>query len=288
MNDVSKTIKWATTTWNPITGCSHAGTPGCDHCYAKRMATRLAGRCGYDQESPFKVTFHEDRLYEPLKWKKPRMIFVCSMGDIAHPDVTTDMFDAIMSVISVLQDKGHIFMMLTKRPERLYELLMKKGDNQNDGWLRHMRNGKPLPNLWIGVTVETWRSADKRVESLYKIPAVKRFLSVEPMLDSINLHCVSWAESNRGYADITTGRTEFEEVAKRPHAAPPVQPIDWVICGGETGRGARPMNPEWVRSLRDECNVAGIPFFFKSWGWASLETGRLLDGRGWNEMPCTR
>jgi len=205
-------IEWATHTWNPITGCSRV-SPGCIHCYAERQAKRFAGRFGYPKDDPFKVTFHPDKLEQPVRWKKPRRIFVCSMGDLYHPDVTPQMLESVFSVMTYA--KQHTYMILTKRPERVR---LPKGFD------------KLFPHIWIGVTAENQEQWDKRVPILRKIKAAVRFVSVEPMLEEID-------------ADVDG--------------------LDWVICGGENGAGARFFHIHWAQILRDDCYMEDVPFFYK-------------------------
>jgi len=251
-------IEWAEKSWNPITGCS-AISEGCTHCWARRMAKRLAGRYGYPKDDPFRVTMH-DKLWEPKHWKKPRRVFVCSMGDLFHDDVSGYVIHCIFKIIKWNRD--HTFIFLTKRPERMRRIWM-----NIDG---------PSPdNAWLGVSVENQKRADERIPILLQIPAKVRFVSIEPMLGSVDLY--QWIHD-----DV----------------------LQWVILGGETGPGARPMHPDWARSVRDQCQEAGVPFFFKTWGdlrftkptdisgWvdASYDPydkrgGRELDGRLWEEWP---
>jgi protein gp37 len=243
-------IDWCDEVWNPVTGCSKISL-GCEHCYAERMAKRLAGRCGYPKRNPFRVTVHEDKLYLPLSWKKPRRIFVNSMGDLFHPDVSLRWICAVLGVISAAPQ--HTFLVLTKRPARAKNII-----------------SSVLPNLCIGVTVE---NADYlwRVKELLNIPAAKRFVSVEPMLGLVDI-----------VQNLPNNPRRFSE---RNHFKPF---IDWVICGGETGPGARPMMSEWVVSLRDQCVDAGVPFFFKGWGTALRPkdaTYQLIEGREWKQFP---
>lgn len=286
-------IEWTEATWNPVTGCTPI-SEGCEHCYAKRMATRLRGRCGYPAGAPFLVKVRPDRYNEPFGWRKSKKIFVCSMGDLFHEDVP---FPWINEVFSVIQRcTHHRFMVLTKRPERMRNYISKV--LQVRGW---PESDIPFPNVWMGITAETQRRADERIPVLLEIPAARRFVSVEPMLGPVDLS--QWLGRSGG--------------------------LDWVICGGETGPGARPVHPDWVRSLRDQCQIAGVPFFFKSWGeWreANMDlpvrgtkfgcfmgdtfvpdygnifpqrypehinmarigksnAGRILDGRTWDEEP---
>lgn len=276
-------IEWTEATWNPVTGCTPI-SEGCEHCYAKRMATRLRGRCGYPEDEPFRVTAHPDKLDEPHHWLKPRKIFVCSMGDLFHEDATWKR-DGVFS--TVWSCRWHRFMFLTKRAQRMSGAL--------DHFYRVWKYGpKPFPNLWLGVSAENQRRADERIPVLLEIPAVRRFVSIEPMLGPVDLRRAFGTEGPR--------QTYIEQ-------------LDWVICGGETGPGARPLHPDWVRSLRDQCQAAGVPFFFKSWGdwypnWSEMprddidygkphvsvgglsfvrcgkkQAGRMLDGRTWDEEP---
>jgi len=164
-------IEWCERSWNPITGCSKI-SEGCKHCYAERMSKRLAGRCGYDKDEPFKVTFHPDKLDEPLRWRKPSRIFVCSMGDLFHEGVDDGLLCRVFDVMAVAEH--HTFLILTKRPARMREFFARcvHGNFQN---------------LWLGVTAENQQRADERIPILLQIPAAKRFVSVEPMLGEIDI-----------------------------------------------------------------------------------------------------
>jgi protein gp37 len=239
MGDRSK-IEWTDATWNPVTGCSPV-SEGCKHCYAKRNAQgRLRGRVGYDREDPFRVKVHAGRMGQPLRWVKPRRIFVCSMGDLFHEDVPEETLAEIFQNMAWAHE--HTFMVLTKRPERMKRLL-----TDDDFISSVVDNGGecadwpwPLKNVWLGVTAENQTRADERIPVLMETPSAIRFVSVEPMLGPVN----------------------------------PALALDWVICGGETGPGARPLHPDWVRGLRDQCVSARVPFFFKSWGeWFVPEDG---------------
>lgn len=321
-------IEWTEKVWNPVTGCTKI-SPGCAHCYAERMANRLRGRCGYPADESFRVTLHPERLEEPLRWRKPRRVFVNSMGDLFHEDVLFEFIDQIVAVIALAQQ--HTFLILTKRPERMKQYLMVvKPENAAEDWRRQLyfASGRdrrlsdscyfqwPLSNLWLGVTCENQQAADERVPILLQIPAAGRFVSVEPMLGPVDLKpylryrcagCGDWLDPEE-VQDQTHAVTAIDgngEPYPEPCGPAYWQGINWVICGGETGPGARPMYPDWVRSLRNQCVATGVPFFFKQWGdatvWKStadhlLPTalrlpkakhgGRLLDGREWNEMPA--
>lgn len=238
-------IEWAEETWSPITGCTKISA-GCTNCYAERMANRLANipGSGYDKDNPFGVKFHPDRLDQPLKWKKPRKVFVCSMGDIFHEDMPFEWLWLVWQRMG--SARRHTFMVLTKRAENMC--------------VETSLRLPVLPNVWLGVTAENQDAADKRIPWLMKTPAAKRFVSVEPMLGPVDLDTI-----NGAFGCVDVGD------------------LDWVICGGETGPGARPMNPDWARSLRDQCVSADVPFFFKKHGEGNKS--RLLDGREWSEWP---
>ena len=163
-------IEWTDETWNPVTGCTPI-SEGCANCYAKRMATRLKGRFGYPADDPFRVTFHPDRLEDPLHWKKPRRIFVCSMGDLFHEDVKTD--DIYRIIVRMEEAKQHTFLILTKRPKRMLELM------NNPKWFA------ANPNLWLGVTAENQARFNERWLIAQQIPAAKLFVSMEPLLGPI-------------------------------------------------------------------------------------------------------
>jgi len=166
-------IEWTNATWSPVTGCTPI-SPGCANCYARRMATRLAGRCGYDRGHPFRITHHEDRYDEPLHWRKPRMIFVCSMGDLFHEDVPIGCQLGVYETISDDAAQHHTFQILTKRPQNMADF-------------HHHNVVGVLPNLWLGVTSENQPCADERIPILLDIPAAVRFVSLEPCLSRIDL-----------------------------------------------------------------------------------------------------
>ncbi len=225
-------IEWTDVSWNPVTGCTKI-SPGCEHCYAKRMSKRLAGRFGYPAENPFSVTCHPDKLDQPLHWKKPRNIFVCSMGDLFHEDVPEQFIWRCFLTMSIATQ--HTYQVLTKRPETMAKMM-------RIAFSSDLHGGGPAPNVWLGTSVE---NADhvSRIELLRNTPAAIRFLSLEPLLGPITrlpLRRIDWVM--------------------------PLCGIDWVIVGGETGPGARPMDPDWARDIRDQCKTAGVPFFFKAMG----------------------
>lgn len=228
-------IEWAESTWNPVTGCTKVSA-GCANCYAERMALRLRAMGQPNYRNGFAVTTHEHALELPLRWRKPQMIFVNSMGDLFHENVPVEFILRVFEVMR--QARWHRFQILTKRSRRLVEL---------DPLLPW------VPNIWMGVTVEN-RDCASRIDDLKKCGAAVRFLSLEPLLGPL--------------PDL------------------PLDGIDWVIVGGESGVGARPILPEWVTDIRDQCVKSGTPFFFKQWGGVNRKAaGRKLEDREWDEMP---
>ena len=182
-------IEWANETWNPVTGCTPISA-GCKNCYAARMAKRLAGRYGYPKDDPFSVTMHPDRLHIPGDWKKPRRIFVCSMGDIFHERVEWNWLFSIFQIAASL--KRHTFLFLTKRPHNAYKFLA------GDGGFHLQRQGLgnwPFENIWIGVTAENQKAAAERIPVFLQTPAAVRFVSVEPMLSPVDIS--HWTDSTR-------------------------------------------------------------------------------------------
>ena len=232
------TIEWTEATWNPVTGCTKI-SHGCKHCYAERMAKRLHVIGSERYKNGFNLTVHDDLVTLPLRWRKPKVVFVNSMSDLFHKDVPDDFIALIFRTME--EASWHTFQVLTKRSKRLKQLAP----------------ALPWPrNVWMGVSVESekWVS---RIEDLRSVPAAVRFLSLEPLLGPLdNLRL-------RG--------------------------IDWVIAGGESGPGARPMTVEWIRRIRAQCRRAHKPFFFKQWGGVHKgKTGRELDGQTWDEMPIAK
>jgi protein gp37 len=228
-------IEWTDSTWNPVTGCSKI-SPGCKYCYAERMTTRLVGMGQPRYRNGFEVTLQSDLVDLPLRWRRPRVIFVNSKSDLFHESIPETFISRVFDTMK--NAYWHTFQVLTKRGDRLARLAP------------HL----PWPiNLWMGVSVESPRYLE-RVDRLRQVPAAVRFLSVEPLL------------------------------ARIPR--PELTDIDWMIVGGESGPGSRPMEAAWVRELRDRCVLDGVPFFFKQWGGTRKKrNGRLLDGRTWDEMP---
>ncbi|OPZ67696.1 MAG: Phage protein Gp37/Gp68 [Verrucomicrobia bacterium ADurb.Bin474] len=226
-------IEWAQRVWNPITGCTKI-SDGCRNCYAERMAKRLAGRCGYPKDDPFRVTFHPERMNEPLLRKKPTRYFVCSMGDLFHDEVPDEFIVSAYQVM--LRCPQHLFIVLTKRPERIHNFV-----------------SEPLPNVIHGTTVESQEFADKRIPELLKVPGL-HMVSVEPMLGPVDMrgklcHYTNPDGTGSWFAAVPG------KVRKRL--------IDLVICGCESGPGRRPMATEWAIDLRNQCKGAGAAFFMK-------------------------
>jgi protein gp37 len=244
------------------------------------MAKRLAGRFGYPADDPFRVVVHPEKLEEPLRWVKPARVFVNSMGDIFHEDVPEYFIDKVNT--SMMLTPHITYIILTKRPKRMLEY-MKRSTNtgltaqMGEAWLPIIW---PLPNVWLGVTAENQAMADERIPLLLQTPAAVRFVSVEPMLGAMDIqkylercHADRDGDCNhpgcpqiRDGEPIKTGRHCPLDTWPHDEEEEPGPLLDWVICGGETGPGARPMHPDWVRSLRDQCQAAGVRFFFKGWG----------------------
>lgn len=303
MADGSK-IEWTDATWNVVIGCDKV-SPGCDHCYAIRTAHRFqehpnpavaAAYAGTEADDDWtgRVNLVESRLDLPLRWKRPRRIFVNAQSDLFHDQVPDEFIARVWAVMALAPQ--HTFQVLTKRHGRMRSLLSRLAfrSHVNDkAWL--MLSGEdsnvtprsgvhpvtwPLPNVWLGVSVEDQKRADLRIPALLDTPAAVRWISAEPLL---------------GPVDIMNGLGDSWLTG-----------IDWIVAGGESGPGARPMHPDWARSLRDQCEVAGVPFLFKQWGShrpsavgsivrggvrfpmvpaSKTAAGRELDGRTWDEYP---
>jgi len=263
-------IEWADVTWNPVSGCTRVSA-GCDHCYAVGMTHRLESmvQTKYDGLTVLnpegdrhfngQVRIHDDALGIPMILKKPRKVFVNSMSDLFHNDVPFYFIDRVFAVMKAVS--WHTYQILTKRPERAAEYLASRAPrNCTDAWVCW-----PLSNVWIGTSIEDQATADKRIPELLKCHAAVRFLSCEPLLGPVDLEAIHFTVQPGYFGDtfraIHRPGTP-EEIAKLP-AYPGV---DWVIVGGESGHNARPMHPDWARSLRDQCQAAGVAFFFKQFG----------------------
>ncbi|HEV3038902.1 MAG TPA: phage Gp37/Gp68 family protein [Candidatus Angelobacter sp.] len=239
MSQIS-TIEWTEATWNPVRGCTKI-SPGCTHCYAETFAERFRGVASHPYEQGFDLRLVPDKLLEPLRWPRPKMVFVNSMSDLFHEDVPTAYIKAVCRVMSA--SPWNIYQVLTKRSQRMKKLL------ESD-----LRSAAEQEHIWWGVSVEDRRYGMPRIEDIRKAPARIRFLSIEPLLADL------------GELDLTG--------------------IKWVIVGGESGAGARPMNESWVISIMEQCQCKDIPFFFKQWGGVrKKQTGRQLLGRTYDDFP---
>ena len=253
---MSTKIEWTNKTWNPIVGCTHASI-GCQNCYAERMANRLSKNpvtkekygsvIGPDGKWNGKTNFIPEELEKPMKWKKPAMIFVCSMSDLFHTSNSFDWIDEVMKVI--LNSERHIFQILTKRPE-----IAKR-------YFSTFKADKYFPpkNLWIGVSAENQEQADNRIPALLEIPAKVRFVSAEPLLSKVDLRNID-ANNYENFCMINALTGDHTDMG-RPYF--PVNKLDWVIAGPETGPKSRPMKYEWIESLAYQCESAGVAFFDK-------------------------
>lgn len=262
-------IVWTEQTWNPLRGCTRVSA-GCVNCYAETMAARF---CGTGQ--PYEGTINPEtkrwngniklvpeHLQDPLHWKRPRMVFVNSMSDLFHESVPDDFIDQVFAVMALA--KQHTFQVLTKRPERMLAYMIDGGRprrvGSNNGFMADNNVVYPWPllNVWIGTTVENQESADERIPLLLQTPAAVRWVSMEPLLSSVDLHQIP---DGRGFT--------FDALSKKVGISLQGAGLDWIVVGGESGPNARPMHPAWARSLRDQCAEAGVPFLFKQWGeWA--------------------
>lgn len=255
-------IEWTDATWNPVTGCDKV-SPGCDHCYAETFAERWRGTRGHYFSTGFDVQLRPDKLALPLRWTKPRKVFVNSMSDLFHDRVPDDYIARTFAVMALAPQ--HTFQLLTKRHGRMKSLLSSSEfvamvDGESIAYdrspLGHRAIHWPLRNVWLGVSAEDQKRADLRIPALLDTPAAVRFVSAEPLLGPIDLHGDPIAKDSVFW----------------------IGHLDWVIVGGESGPAARPMHPDWARSMRDQCVAAGVPFLFKQWGEWSPE-----DGLNWSE-----
>ncbi len=237
---LASTIEWTDATWNPVRGCSKV-SPGCKHCYAETFAERWRGIPGHPYEQGFDLRLVPDKLAEPLRWRKPRRVFVNSMSDLFHEEVPSQFVHKVFRTMRLAD--WHTFQILTKRAGRMREVLSDLAASE-----------AVADHVWLGVSVEDRKHGLPRIEELRRTPARVRFLSVEPLLEDL------------GPIDLTG--------------------IHWVIVGGESGPGARPMKPDWVVGVRERCSAAGVPFFFKQWGGVrKARHGRDLEGRTFDDFP---
>lgn len=277
------TIEWTDETWNPTVGCSRV-SPGCDRCYAVRVAAREMqdAHRGLTKDGDWtgEVRCLPERLETPLRWRKPRRVFVDSMSDLFHPDVPDEFIAQVFAVMGVARQ--HTFQVLTKRPQRMAawvagasDPVLVAGDaiaEDRDSALssadrQRVRSATrawqpwapwPLPNVWLGVSVEDQRYADLRIPHLLATPAAVRFLSIEPLLGPVDLSRVlglEWSEIGEFWMQEMFAALQGRRV-----------PIDWVIVGGESGPGARPLDIEWIRTILAQCTEAQVPVFVKQLG----------------------
>lgn len=305
MSDGTK-IEWTDATWNVINGCS-VTSPGCTHCYAMKLAgTRLRNhpsRAGLTVDSKAgpvwtgDVRFNDKVLTDPLRWRRPRRIFVCAHGDLFHENVPDEWIDRVFAVMALAPQ--HQFQVLTKRADRMREYITHhltgfriRSEMQAIRRQAIVEMVWPLPNIWLGVSVEDQQRANERIPDLMATPAAVRWLSCEPLLDFISLE-EAWHDESAldsecwgdcgwctaGHPPLWNchrdGGKQYEPGASQRSG------LDWIVVGGESGPNARPMELEAARSLRDQCADAGVPFFFKQWG-AHVPCGQMLaDGRIW-------
>ena len=305
-------IAWTDSTWNPVVGCQKI-SEGCRNCYAKDLhdlrhkAFQDGKKLPMQYAEPFgTIQMMYERLEMPLRWKKPRRIFVNSVSDLFHQDVEFNFIDDVFEIMR--KAHWHTFQVLTKRPERAVEWF-RAYQEKYSGW-----KDEPWPrNVWMGVSVENQEMADRRIPHLFKLPAWVRFLSCEPLLGPVNLGKVH-DKNNHVYFDVLDGMRFDYGSDGFGVAAPMAERIHWVIVGGESGRAARPMYADWARGLRDQCQQNRVPYFFKQWGeWVHTSqpqvdgklgkalhrwgddtfslrvgtqtSGHLLDGVEWRQMP---
>jgi protein gp37 len=327
-------IEWTDATWNPVRGCSRV-SEGCRNCYAERTAARFAipgsveagNFVGYVETVnghpawTGKVDLIESKLEEPLRWKKPRRVFVNSMSDLFHESLSVRQ---IARVFSVMAEAGqHDYQILTKRAERLLVILAEIEAYVREEWER-FDGGRftwPLPNVWLGVSVEDQVTADKRIPFLLQTLAAVRFVSYEPALGPVDFARLYGHVSIGGAVDLcvdalrglyTAAWKGRDSLPDRRLSERGAGKLDWIIAGGESGPGARPASPRWFRDVRDQCAGAGVAFFFKQWGeylgthifdpdgvrvdsgqgYATAmkrvgkkAAGAMLDGREWRAFP---
>jgi protein gp37 len=294
-------IEWADESWTPIrarnreTGkvgwyCEHA-TPGCESCYSEAMNRRLGTRVDFKRQNRDKVEIFldEEMLSQPLRWKRPRRIFVCSMTDLFAEFVPDEWIERIVAIMALCPQ--HIFLLLTKRaarmrrhcaneygawPGRVFPYWAKAAvDRWGVGFKEPQPLAFPLPNVHLGVSVEDQPRADERIPELLATPAAVRWISAEPLLGPVDLRLVRYDEHYRG--SVLHGFPTKDGGRK----------LNWVVAGSESGPAARPCDLDWVRGIRDQCSAAGVAFFWKQ----HAERGRKistpeLDGKRWVEYPA--
>lgn len=279
----NSSIEWCDATWNPVVGCTRASA-GCDHCYAFTMTKRLAAM-GQQNYMGLTGNGHFNGVVRPLptmldvpmRRKKPTIYFVNSMSDLFHREVPDYFIDQVFAVMASCPQ--HTFQILTKRADRMAEYMRDKNRLEYiyDQWYSvnaqtPCAEAWPLPNVWLGTSVENQEAADKRIPALLNVPAKVRFLSCEPLLGPVDLWGANYRNPNGGYTGAVT---------RWPGG------VQWVIAGAESGHDARPMDLDWVRSLRDQCQAAAVPFLFKQMLVNGKKVGLPeLDGRQWAQYPA--
>ena len=271
------TIEWTDQTWNPVTGCSKVSA-GCDHCYAETLALgRLKGKPGYPglpwtpENAAENVVLRPERLDQPLRWRKPSMVFVNSMSDLFHPRVPYDFIAAVFDVM--WRADQHIFQVLTKRPKRMREFTRRYYGPVP---------APPLGNVWLGTSIES-REHVGRADALGEVSAAVRFISAEPLLGPL----IPETYGTDGFSRWFQWKDNYDGPGLSFYNGDGDLAFHWMIVGGESGQGHRPIEAEWVRDLRDVSVHEGVAFFFKQWGGIRPKSGgRELDGRTWDEYPA--
>ncbi|WP_265518932.1 DUF5131 family protein [Nitratireductor luteus] len=292
-------IEWTDATWNPVVGCDIV-SPGCTNCYAMKMAARIeAMSAGTGKPTHYagttckvkgkavwtgKLALAPDHiLTQPLRWNRPRMVFVNSMGDLFHESVPDEWIDRVFAVMALAPQ--HTFQVLTKRAKRMLEYIAPRDTllRIDEGVSRHTKGIRPnpaptwpLPNVWLGVSAERQQEADERVPELLNTPAAIRFVSAEPLLSSIDFTSIC---TGHYFIDALRGMKYHDAPEGQHSATEPCAHLDQIIVGGESGPSARPMHPDGPRSIRDQCEEADVPFFFKQWG-EYFPVGQVLPGYG--------
>ena len=298
MSDKSR-IEWTESTWNPTTGCTKV-SQGCKHCYAERDWPRMVRLPAYQGREFTDVACHPERLDQPLRWRKPRRIFVNSMSDLFHQGVPEEFIAQVFAVMAATPE--HTYQVLTKRPERMLALLDGPGFSDLVDDLMHIHTHSdadwPLPNVWLGVSVEDQATADERIPLLLQTPAAVRWISAEPLLGPIDMEMMRVAH------DLGEGQPYLSPllgyVSDGHGDTCRVEGLDWVVAGGESGPKARPSHPGWFRSLRYQCKAADVPFLFKQWGeWIGADQDECpvggpasrwvwADGKPWHPQDGQR
>jgi protein gp37 len=286
-------IEWTDATWNPTTGCDKV-SPGCDNCYALTQAKRLKamGSAHYQTDGDprtsgpgFGIAMHPDGLDKPLRWQRPRRIFVNSMSDLFHAGVTREFQAEVFAVMALARQ--HTFQVLTKRPGVMRSVLSSPAffDLVHAAAMRLLPEGTagghlpwPLPNVWVGTSVEDQKRADLRIPALLGTPAAVRFLSMEPLLGPVDLTHMDVEGRLEGAYWINALSGRNTDMGRPCRDAPS---LDWVIVGGESGPGSRPMHPGWVRHLRDQAVAGQVAFHFKQWGNFAPVDGEPEHGDVW-------